>query len=174
MGYDEILDHSLKFMSRAFCIEELVDNKRPRDREKYITIDESTDTMTILSLFDKSGAYAVIHNVSTANLNAELMRVYCKEIACLKKRFMRIGHAYMHKDFEDFKIHCDIRDGCGWVLFCILVEVKDLDTGRHFWQKQKFALEDLAKINNVGTLAHEIFASIHSALLSKVKRAKIQ
>lgn len=168
MKYDEILKRSLKFMSAAFCIDELKDNKRPRDGEKYITIDESIDTMTILSLFDKSGAYAVIHNVSTANLNAELLRVYDKEITHLKERFMHIGHVYMCKDFEDFKIHCDLRDGCGYVLFCILVEVKDLNTGHCLWEKQKFTLEDLAKINNVGTLAHEIFASIHSALLRRV------
>jgi len=166
--YNAAIDFSLRFMAQSFCIDELKDNKRPRDGEKYITIDKSTDTMTILSLFDKSGAYAVIHNVSTANLNAELLRVYDKEAAYLKERFMHIGHVYMCKDFEDFKIHCDLRDGCGYVLFCILVGVKDLNTGHYFWEKQKFTLEDLAKINNVGTLAHELFASIHSALLRRV------
>lgn len=167
MGYDEIMDHSLKFMSRAFCIDELTDNNRPRDGAPYIIIDKPTDTMTILSLFDGHDtydAYAVVPNVSTANLNTELMRVYVKEIKRLKERFMHIGKLCMCKDFEKINIYCDVLGG----LFTVLVDTGDSDTGRYFWEKQTFALIDLARVRDINVLTHDIFAEIHSALLSNI------
>ena len=162
--YNAVIKHSLHYLSKAFHIDYLMDDK------KHVTVDVGADTLIIQSLFNRYNDY-VIPRVSVVNLNDKLASVYQEEIAYLKDMFTRIGKYYMRPDFgNDYEINFDVDRG----VFCVIVKVRDpFVTERPLCRKFTTSFMMLAKRDNITSIAHDAFDGIRNELLGRLNKEKV-